>query len=232
MKEIKNSVIAYTVCRVLNSGLYISVQNGEVAVSAPWYFTKTAIQNAVEERAKWISEKLREYEDRKIKERKYINGKTAKVFGNDVEVVVLFENVKLPKLELEEKCIKITLPNSKRKMDNTDVIGILLEKMYERLAQERIENVLEKIRYTLGIVPEDYEIKRIKNNVLGKCIDYNKIIINPDVTRYSKNAIEYLVLHECCHLKFKTHAKGFYEIIRNYMPEYKKYEEELRNMQF
>lgn len=36
----KNSVITYTIGKSINNNLYISVQNGEVAVQAPWYFSK------------------------------------------------------------------------------------------------------------------------------------------------------------------------------------------------
>ena len=40
-----SSVITYTVNRAMNTGLYISVQNGEVMVKAPWYLSKkTKIQ--------------------------------------------------------------------------------------------------------------------------------------------------------------------------------------------
>ena len=44
------NIITYKIDRVANNSLYISVQNGEVTVKAPWYFTKNRIQEAVEEK--------------------------------------------------------------------------------------------------------------------------------------------------------------------------------------
>ena len=44
MQLIKNDVITYTVSRVANGNCYISIQNGEVQVQAPWYITKEKIQ--------------------------------------------------------------------------------------------------------------------------------------------------------------------------------------------
>ena len=35
----RNSVITYTVNKATNRDMYITVQNGEVVVNAPWYFT-------------------------------------------------------------------------------------------------------------------------------------------------------------------------------------------------
>ena len=43
----RNNVIAYTVNKELTSDLYISVQNGEVVINAPWYTTTNQIQKIV-----------------------------------------------------------------------------------------------------------------------------------------------------------------------------------------
>ena len=57
----RNNIITYTVNKSQISNCYISVQNGEVVVSAPWYLTATQIQNMVEEKRQWILTKLKEY---------------------------------------------------------------------------------------------------------------------------------------------------------------------------
>ncbi len=231
MQAIKNDVIAYNVCRVANGGCYISVQNGEVQVQAPWYITREKIQTLVEEKAKWISEKLREYENENIKKRNYISGKKIKILGDYFNLVIIYENIKLPKLVVEEKIVKITIPNKYKRLDVSDIIGILIEKMYERIAIKEIEDAMEKTRIMLGIAPEDYEIKRIKHT-LGKCSNNKKIMINPDIVMFSKEIIDYIVLHEFCHLKYKTHARKFYQMLEKYMPNYTEYENIIGNFNY
>ena len=49
--------------------------------------------------------------------------------------------------------------------------------MYEQIANNEIENIMEKTRKMLGIAPEDYEISKIKDG-LAKCVN-GKITINP-----------------------------------------------------
>ncbi len=56
----RSQIITYTVDKNINNNLYISVQNGEVIVQAPWYFSKNQIQEIVEEKKRWILEKLKE----------------------------------------------------------------------------------------------------------------------------------------------------------------------------
>ena len=49
---------------------------------------------------------------------------------------------------------------------------------------------------------------------------------------YSKETIEYIVLHEFCHLRYKNHTKSFYQMLEKYMPNYEKYAKEISNLQY
>lgn len=226
MSNFKNNIIAYTVDRASVSGLYILVANGQVVVRAPWYLSTQKIQQYVEEKTKWIVEKLREHEDKKIEKRNYIQNKTVKILGKNFALKIIYKNIKLPKLEVIEGFVKIEIPIKYKKMDCTDVIQILLEKMYDRLASEEIENIMEKVRLSTGIAPEDYEIKRMEN-VIAKFLPESKIIINPDIVRHNKTLVEYIITHEFCHIKYRTQSKKFYQLLKEYVPNYMQYEKEL-----
>ena len=217
-------VVTYTINKNFNNNLYISVQNGEVVVRAPWYLSKNQIQEKVEEKKNWIIQKIKEYEELKD----YIRKETVKILGEDCRVIVNYKNLKKPKLTVEGKNIKVYLPNKYKNTDRDEILKLLIEKMYDVIAKKEIENAMEKIRIMIGIAPEDYKIVRNKK-VLAKCLDNRTIIINPDIMQYSKETIEYVILHQFCHLKYKTHAKGFYEMIKKHMPDYIKYEEEIKD---
>ena len=58
------------------------------------------------------------------------------------------------------------------------------------------------------------------------------ITINPEIVKYSKEEIEFIIFHEFCHLKYKTHCQKFQEMIRKYIPNYKQYEEKLKNVKY
>ena len=226
MNRLNNNIIAYSVNRAVGRGLYISVENGQVLVRAPWYMSAQRIQEYVEEKAKWISQKIREYENKKIAKRQYISNKKIKVFGEDFKMQITYSNTKLPKLEVIEGLVKVEIPSKYKKMDNGDIIDLLVENMYTRIANQEIEFFMEKSRKIFGIAPEDYEIVRIENT-FAKCLDKNKIIINPDIITLKKELIEYIIMHQFCHLKYQKHVKGFYKLLELYMPKYKMYEKEL-----
>lgn len=221
----RNNVITYTVNKAINRDMYITVQNGEVVVNAPWYFSSNKIQTLVEEKKNWILSKLKE------NEQNLTNIQSVKIFGRYYDIKVSYKNIKTPELSLEENSeIKIILPIKYRKIGNEQILKISIQKMYEQIAINELESIMEKVRIMLGIAPEEYRIENTEKT-LGKCVD--KIItINPNLMQFRKETIEYVIIHEFCHLKYKSHCKKFCEIIEKNVKDYKKYEKELEGYQY
>ena len=216
------NIITYTVNKNFNNELYLSVQNGEVVVKAPWYYTNNQIQDIIEEKRQWILNKIKEYE--LTQEKKYIRNEIVKLLGEDCKVIINYKNLKKPTLTVEGKDIKICLPNKYKKLNREEILIKLIEKLYDLVAEKEIEMSMERVRKLVGFAPEDYQIKRIENK-MGDCIKEKElIIINPDIVKYNREIIDYIILHQFCHLKYKTHSKKFIEIIENNMPNYEKYE--------
>lgn len=224
------NIITYTVNKNFNNELYLSVQNGEVVVKAPWYYTSNQIQEIIEEKRQWILNKIKEYE--LSKEKEYIRREIVQLLGEDCKVTVNYKNLKKPTLTVEGKDIKICLPNKYKKLNKDEILAKLIEKLYDLVAQKEIEIIMEKVRKQLGFAPEDYKLKRI-NNKMADCItDESLIIVNPDVVKYDKETIEYILIHQFCHLKYKTHSKKFNEILKNKVDNIEKYAEICKNISF
>jgi len=230
MKSIKykNKVIAYTVNKAKVDNLYITIQNGEVAIKAPWYLTANQIQNALEEKREWILQKLEEYNNSPRAVKKYVDGEMFKILGNNYYLQIKFSNIKHAKLILEEGTILVNFPTSFKGLNNTNQIKLLIEKMYQKLAEKEIELAMEKVRIITKLAPEDYKIKKL-TRAWGNCSSTKKITLNVDLVKYSKKAIEYIVLHEVCHLKYMSHSKKFWNMVKTYMPDYLEAEKELKS---
>lgn len=224
------NIITYTVNKNFNNELYLSVQNGEVVVKAPWYYTSNQIQEIIEEKRQWILNKIKEYE--LSKEKEYIRREIVQLLGEDCKVMVNYKNLKKPTLTVEGKNIKISLPNKYKKLNKDEILGKLIEKLYDLVAEKEIESIMEKVRKQLGFAPEDYVIKRIDNKMADCITDEKLIIINPDIVKYDKETIEYILIHQFCHLKYKTHSKKFNEILNNKITNIAKYAEICKNIVF
>lgn len=150
------------------------------------------------------------------------------VLGTDYKVKIIYKNIKVAELDIEDKIIKISLPNKYKKANNERILDIAIDKMYEQIAKIEVERAMEKTRILLGFAPEDYEIRKMSEE-LGRC-EENKITINPEIVKYNREVIDYIVLHEYCHLKYKSHCKSFIKMLEKYEPNYKKYEKIVANI--
>ena len=225
-----NKIITYTVNKNYENELYLSVQNGEVVVQAPWYYSKRQIQDIIEEKRNWILSKLREYEEKRIKD--YIRNETVKLLGENCKVIINYKNLKKPTLTVEGKNIKISLPNKYKKLNRDEILEKLIEKLYDVVANKEIESIMEKVRMILGFAPEDYKIERLNNKIADCMTEEKLIIINPDIVKFDKETIEYILIHEFCHLKYKTHCEKFNNLIKENINSIRKYERIIKEINF
>lgn len=149
------------------------------------------------------------------------------VLGINYKVKIIYKNIRITQLDVEDKTIKISLPNRYKKINNKEILDLAIEKMYQQIAKVEIERAMEKTRIMVGFAPEEYEIKKMRT--LGKC-ENNKITIHPEVIKYNREVIDYIVLHQYCHLKHKNHTKAFFKMLETYQPTYQKCEEILLNI--
>ena len=97
--------------------------------------------------------------------------------------------------------------------------------MYIKILDSELDSILESARINLGYAPEDIEIVK-GTNYIAK-FENGKIYINPEIVKFDKETIEYIIYHEFCHIQYKTRSKKFYEILQNFFPNFKKIEESL-----
>ena len=108
-------------------------------------------------------------------------------------------------------------------------------KVEEKIEQEDlnrlqwiVKNSIEKYSKLLRVTPNKVKIKNIKY-AWGSCSIKKNITINQKLAMKDAKVIEYVVLHEMCHIKQMNHSKKFWSLVEKYMPEYKKYKKMLKS---
>lgn len=99
------------------------------------------------------------------------------------------------------------------------------EQDIQRLA-EIVEKKIKKYSEKLQIKPNKVRIRDI-NYAWGSCSSKKNITINSKLAKKEEKVIEYVVLHEMCHLIHMNHSKEFWGLVERNMPEYKKYKNNL-----
>ena len=108
---------------------------------------------------------------------------------------------------------------------------IKLDEKIEQIDIDRlqliVENSIEKYSKLLKVKPNKVKIKNIKY-AWGSCSNKKNISISVKLANKNEKVIEYVVLHEMCHLKYMNHSKKFWNLVETYMPEYKEYKKILK----
>ncbi|WP_308471605.1 M48 family metallopeptidase [Brachyspira murdochii] len=98
----------------------------------------------------------------------------------------------------------------------------LLETWYKKEALKLFDTLLKKYCLIMSLEIRGFTVKKLKSK-WGSCDTLKKYItLNIELMKYPIIVSEYIVIHELAHLIEANHSKKFYEIIKKYMPEYKK----------
>ena len=88
----------------------------------------------------------------------------------------------------------------------------------------------ERVEYfsgITGIIPVRVSINSAKTR-FGSCSSKNTLNFSCRLMVYGKEAIDYVVVHELCHIKHHNHSKDFWALVEKYMPDYKERKKLLR----
>ena len=96
---------------------------------------------------------------------------------------------------------------------------------YVELFKEKQPEIVIMTMGTNGVstMDKDYFIEQLDGEI-AKCTSKKEIIISPEIIQFKRETIEYVIAHEFCHLKYKTHSKGFFEMMERYMEDYDYYD--------
>ncbi|AIY79659.1 M48 family metallopeptidase [Clostridium botulinum] len=234
--EYKGESIDFQIIRRKRKSICIKIDlNGEVQVVAPMRTSKEHILNFVNSKHDWIVEKRRELKNvlnKKVK-REFINDGTFMYLGKEYPIRLIF-NDKVKKISID------FIDESLNSNIDSEFEFIIKTNTYEN---EKLKKALEKWYRgkTLDIVKErikvhqwEFKDKIIKITVKEQKRRYasinikNEVYFNWRISMAPLEVIDYIVVHEMCHMDFRNHSKQFWNRVEEVMPNYKRCHEYLK----
>ncbi len=195
----------------------IKIQKGKVFVIVPECLSMVAIESLVVKKSRWIKEKLAmQNEIIAIKPKEFISGEAFSYLGRHHPLKI--ESGLYPVIKLHQDELVVSVRD--KAADNAQVIKQLLIKWYKQQADSELRNKTESYSGIIGVNPSSVTIKSFKSR-WGSCsitggIQYNwKIIIAPDWI------VNYVVVHELCHILHHNHSPAFWKAVEKYCPDYR-----------
>lgn len=94
-----------------------------------------------------------------------------------------------------------------------------LKQWYRLRAEDYFQRRLAEISARLGWLTEIPPMKIVQmEQQWGSCSPSGSINLNPALIRAPRHCIDYVLLHELCHLKEHNHSKRFYTLLQGHDP--------------
>lgn len=90
----------------------------------------------------------------------------------------------------------------------------------KKSARETILPLIERYKVKVGVSPVSVRINRARTR-FGSCSAKNTLNFSCFLMLYPIRAIEYVVVHELCHIKEHNHSRSFYREIERVLPDYR-----------
>jgi len=225
-----DTAIEYTLTYAARKTLAIHVHpDRSVTVKAPAGSDLAAVEGFLRKRAPWILRKQAEFAALPPKQppRRYVSGESFSYLGRHYRLKVSEgerEWVKLARGYLE-----VTTPNKANTAYVQAQVELWLRRQAQRHLHERVVALLPRFK-PLALAEPELAVRAMKSR-WGSCTGKGKITLNLHLMRAPRPCIDYVVVHELCHLVEHNHGKGFYALMDRVMPEWRKRREELKQVE-
>lgn len=190
----------------------------KVTVSVPNTMPKNQAVEFVNNRAAWIFEKVDEFQKREmlIPKRNFETGDIWLYLGSEYTLRVLeISGLKKAEVYIENQTIVVKTPSKE-----PEKVEKALEKWYRAQAQSVI---LERVSYYQKYfekTPRSVKVKTQKKR-WGSCTGRDDLLFNWKCIMARLEAIDYIVVHEMCHMVQKNHSKAYWQLVESIYPSYK-----------
>lgn len=221
-----SETIAYDLDFSERKSLTISVQpDRSVRVKAPNGASFQKIKTKLEKNAPWILRQkdfFLSFEPRTPK-RRYVNGESHLYLGRQYRLQII---------NSQEEHVKLSGGYFKVFTEHFENAEDLLKHWYSKKADDWFfklaSGYMERFeRY--GVQPESIKIRELKYR-WGSCSPKKNILLNWELIKAPKACIEYVIVHELCHLVHPNHSKRFFKLQQKEFPQWKKWKAVLEDL--
>lgn len=202
-----------------------------VVASVPNDACDASIQQAMIKRSKWIWKNIQEFSAQKqyAMPRQYVSGETQFYLGRRymLKVQTTADENSGVKLLRGKLLVTLTGGNNKQPRQIKELLDAWYLQRANKIFDERLQVLLPKATW-IDKAPA-YRIMNMKKQ-WGSCSPKGTLMLNPHLVKSPKECIDYVLLHELCHVVEHNHSERFWRLLTQVMPNWKEVKSKLDDM--
>ena len=207
-----------------------------VVATAPIDASDKIIHDAMMKRARWIWQSLQNFAKQKdhVLPKRYVSGETQFYLSRRyvLKVIILSENE--PSVKLSRGKLNVELSQIDSELGSEEraaLVKNLLDTWYQEKARlvfaERLNAQLPKASWVKST--PSFRLMTMQKQ-WGSCSAKGNLILNPHLVKAPKECIDYVILHELCHIAEHNHSEKFWRLLTQVMPNWKEVKVRLDGM--
>ncbi|WP_368488201.1 M48 family metallopeptidase [Clostridium sp. BJN0013] len=221
--------LSYTVIRKSKKNISIKIdEKGKVIIYAPYHISYKYIEEVVKNKIPWILKNVHIVKER-MQNVKLIDIQQ----GKKILWLGKLLNIKKYILDTQKYYIKIFKNNfviygSKTLLEDEENMRDIIFKFYREKAKLIFKYKVNVYSKKLNVYPKNITI-RCQKTIWGSCYSNGNINFNCRLLMAPMRIIEYIVVHELCHLVYMNHSKDYWKLVEHEIPDYVSRRDWLKN---
>lgn len=201
-----------------------------VVVEAPLGSDLDQVEQKVRKRAAWIVRQQRDLErySFELPPREYVSGETHRYLGRQYRLKVHQSATSKEIVKLERGRILIYVRDTKDYARKKKLLKGWYRKQAGRVFAARLDEWFLRCQQ-FGIERPEIAIRQMKSR-WGSCTAAGKITLNLKLIQMPKDCIDYVIVHELCHLKEHHHDPKFYALLGRVMPDWERRRDKINSL--
>ena len=201
-----------------------------VVAHAPPMASHDDVLLAVKKRARWVCKQMRYFDQQRenILPRRYVSGESHFYLGRRHMLKVKKDVDTKPNVKLLRGVLEV-----QGKGINADKTKSMLLDWYRVRARDVFDRRLDEVISKTLWVKEKPTIRLFSMQTQwGSCSPKGQLTLNPHLVKAPRECIDYVLLHELCHIAEHNHSERFYRLMKQVMPHWEKVKEQLDGMAY
>jgi len=214
--DLSNRSVSYTLKYSLKAKyLRLQIKNkGELEVVLPRGYNLSDAVNFIKKKSEWINKHLKKNE---IYDNRYL------FLGDEIKIEQNYDLfIKRHKLSFLKNVLSFTSPAGATETKE-ELYENWLKKTAKKSLVERVHNIAEKYHFQVGRISI-----RSQKTRWGSCSSKGNLSFNYNLLRFGKEIVDYVIIHELCHIKEMNHSEKFWKLVEKFCPDYRRYRKELK----
>ena len=207
--------------------LYVK-PGGTLMIRAPWYVPLYSVMQFVREKSGWIIRQREKMKEQKpAVEARYVeDGSLVPFLGRNITVKVIPSA--RGRLEPDGDVLRVFLPGVPDPVRITAAVEAWYLSEAKNYFTQRTGELAERYKDHLP-APRSVGVRKMKRR-WGTCRTNGAIWFNRELMKKDPALIDYVIIHELCHLVHHNHGREYYELLESIIPDYKQLRNKLRNI--